>query len=131
MNKLDKFGIIASILCAIHCAILPILVIFLPTFFLSLFVNEYTEWIFLMVSFFIGIWSLCLGYSKHKSIKSLTLISIGFTVLLTGKLIVHYYNHKTPLYLNLLMVLGGLIIASSHYINNKLCSICVKCKHEN
>ena len=130
-NKLDRIGIFSSILCAIHCAILPLFIIFIPSFFVSLFVNDYFEWCFLIISFIIGIISLCFGYKKHKSFKIFPFLSAGLILVLISKILVHNYKHNAPLYLNILMILGGLLIAFSHYLNDKLCNSCIRCKNEN
>ncbi len=130
MDKLDKIGIYASIICAIHCALLPLIIVFLPTFFVSLFINDFVEWTFLLITFLIGIVSLCFGYNKHKSYKVFPIISIGFIILLMSKILIHNYKHNTPFYLNVIMLVGGFIIALSHHINNRLCNTCVKCKNE-
>jgi hypothetical protein len=42
---LDKAGMIASITCAIHCMIMPLVITLLPIFGLSLFATEEFEWI--------------------------------------------------------------------------------------
>jgi uncharacterized membrane protein HdeD (DUF308 family) len=127
MNKLDKIGIYASLLCAIHCAIMPLIVVILPILTISLFVTETVEWLLLISAFIVGISSLCLGFKKHKSKKVFPLLSAGFILILIGKI---YHNHNFLYqfnYLNLIMILGGILITFSHYINNKLCNSCKKC----
>lgn len=131
MVNLDKIGIYASVLCAIHCAITPMIVVLFPVLFISLFISEIFEWILLFSAFLVGISSLCMGFKKHKSYKGFPFLACGFILLAIGKI---YHNHNFLNefnYLNLLMVLGGLLISLSHFINNKLCNTCVKCNNLN
>ena len=91
MNKLDKLGIFSSMLCAIHCTILPIVLILFPVFSISLLTHEKFEWAMLAMSLVLGLSSLCFGYKKHKSFKALSLLAIGILLLLIGKLSHDHY----------------------------------------
>ena len=83
---LDKAGMIASITCAVHCMIMPLIITLLPIFGLSLFATEEFEWILLMISAMLGVTSLCFGFRKHKSFKAFSFLGIGLTFLVIGRL---------------------------------------------
>lgn len=130
-NKLDKVGFIAALLCAIHCSLLPLIVVVLPVIGLSLFVTELMEWLFLAFSLTIGITSLCFGFKKHRSYKALIFLSIGFTLIVIFKLIHEHVEKSHGLHFdfyNVFLVFGGLLVALSHIINSYLCNSCERCK---
>lgn len=127
---LDKAGMVASITCAVHCMIMPLVITLLPIFGLSLFATEQFEWILLIVSAILGITSLCFGFRKHKSYQAFSFLGIGLTLLVIGRLIHQHIEHlkvfQFDLYL-LFLVLGALLVALSHWLNNKLCNSCPPC----
>ena len=127
MNKIDKAGLVASLLCAIHCAILPVLLLIFPIISLSFFVTEMLEFIFLTISLVLGLLSVCFGVKTHKNWNILLYISTGFTFILVGKLMHNHHSHNIFSFVNILMVCGGLMVAFSHYLNNKLCNACKVC----
>lgn len=124
MNKIDRIGFIISITCAIHCAIMPILLIFFPYFLLSLFLTEKLEIYILLSSLILSITSVCFGLKQHKNIKILLIFSVGLISILIGRFIYHNHEHTS---VNFFMVLGGLFLSASHWINSLLCKTCKKC----
>jgi hypothetical protein len=127
---LDKAGMIASITCAIHCMIMPLVVTLLPIFGLSLFATEEFEWMLLMVSAMLGVTSLCFGFKKHKSFRAFSFFGIGLTFLVIGRLAHEHVSHfrvfTFDIYL-LFLVAGAILVALSHWLNNKLCKSCLPC----
>jgi hypothetical protein len=127
---LDKAGMIASITCAIHCMIMPLIVTLLPIFGLSLFATEEFEWMLLMVSAMLGLTSLCFGFKKHKSFRAFSFLGIGLTFLVIGRLAHEHVSHfrvfTFDIYL-LFLVAGAILVALSHWLNNKLCKSCLPC----
>jgi hypothetical protein len=131
--NLDKIGMVASASCVVHCTLLPFVMIAIPTFSVSLFASEEIEWAFLGISFILNLISLCFGFKKHKSYKAFSFSGIGFGLIVICNMIkVHYSRHdhfEFDLY-NVILILGGLSITLSHYINNILCKKCKTCKTE-
>lgn len=129
--NIDKIGIISSLTCAIHCTVLPIVLILFPVFSLSLLTHEKFEWFMLALSLVLGLSSLCFGYKKHKSVKALSLLAVGILLLLIGKLSHGHYvqNNKFEFDIyNVILGLGGILISLSHWLNNSLCKRCSMCK---
>ena len=126
-KDLDKIGTITSFICAIHCFILPFLIVVLPIFSLSLLVTETFEWLFLIATFLLGMTSLCLGYKKHKSYKAIVPLMIGLTLILVIRLFGNHHSHFEFNIYNFLLLFGGLLISISHQINKYLCNSCKKC----
>ena len=124
INYLDKFGMISSAACAVHCFAVPIVITFLPYLGLSFLADETFEIIMLLLSTVLGISSLCLGFKTHKNKKMLFLFSLGICMLFLGHYVHDKYEGPQSI---LILVLGGLALIVSHYINNKLCQKCNSC----
>jgi len=79
----DALGIVASIACAIHCAILPLLVSTLPLFGINIINNIWFEYGMIVLAFLIGLYALKHGYTKHHHhILPIVLFSAGILLLL-------------------------------------------------
>jgi hypothetical protein len=121
---IDKLGIVSSTTCAIHCLVLPLVITFIPYLGLSFFANETFEIIMLVTSIILSMFSICFGYKTHKNKKITLLFSFGLSLLVLGRYV--HENNYTPTSA-LILFLGGIIIALSHYINKKLCNSCTSC----
>lgn len=127
---MNKLGFWSSMICAIHCTLLPLVLILIPTSGVYLFINETFELFFLLGSLFINIANLCFGYKMHKSNKALAILASGLFLFLIGRLLhKHNYDHVIQYDLfNLFMIAGGVMMACSSLINSKLCHTCQKCE---
>ncbi|RFS22384.1 MerC domain-containing protein [Chitinophaga silvatica] len=114
----DFLGISASIICAIHCAIWPLVLMLLPIG--SLWSeNVYVEYCLLGFSFLIGIWSLGRGYlMHHKRFLSVFIFIISFSILLLA----HFYIENSLELLLIFLAAIGIIIA--HLLNYRWMKIC-------
>ena len=61
----DAFGIATSVACAIHCAILPIIISSLPILGVNIIHNSVFEWGMIGLAFVVGSYSLFHGFIKH------------------------------------------------------------------
>jgi hypothetical protein len=110
----DAFGIIASIACAIHCALLPVLVTSLPVFGINIVHNLAFEWGMIVLAFVVGSYSLFHGYTRHHhSVVPVLIFLFGFLFLVLKQF---YIKHD----IILLLVAVGLIV-TAHYYNYRLC----------
>jgi hypothetical protein len=110
----DAAGIVTSIACAIHCALLPVLLTSLPVFGIDIIQNSYFEWGMIALAFFIGCYALYHGYIKHhKSLLPFGLFAVGF-ILLVFKQFLHRYEYW-------LLAVAVALIVSAHYINYRRC----------
>jgi hypothetical protein len=117
--NLDQLGITASTLCAIHCAVVPLLMTVLPLFGLSFLANESVEFTMILISLVLGIWSLSVSYRKqHRRPLPVLILTFGFTLIGIGHLIGH--DSLEPI----LIPIGGLTIAAAHFINMKFVKWC-------
>ena len=121
---IDKFGMISSATCAVHCLLLPFLITILPLSGLSFLVDESFEIVMLFISIICALLSLCFGYRTHKNKIMFILFSIGISLLLLGR-----FAHENDWGNGSLIILffGGATISFSHLINKRLCNNCNSC----
>ena len=113
--NLDILGVAASMLCAIHCLLLPFLLTFGTVGGLAWMENPLFEWIIILTSIFLACLSLFQSYRfKHRNSRPFLIVSIGFSLLFFSQLT---QNHSVE---HLIMAFGGIIIASAHLYNWKL-----------
>lgn len=111
----------ASLLCAVHCALLPLALASLPALGLNAFDVVDIDGAFAVVATLLGLAMMRLGYRRHRS-------RLGWLLLLPGLLLI-WLNTFTPLHDHslahaLMMTLGGLMIAAAHFFNVRLGQTC-------
>ena len=108
----DGLGIATSVLCAIHCGILPLLIPVLPLLGVNIIHNSFFEWTMIAIAFFVGIYSLYHGYIKHHhSLKPVIVFFIGFFFLV----IKQFSSHEI-----ILLIIAVIFIISAHISNFRL-----------
>ncbi len=111
--NLDFAGFAASFICAIHCISMPIL-LSIGMVNSGHFLHNHTfDTVIIIIGICIAAMSLFSDYKMHKSKTPLTLIFIGFTVLIFGLKLGHDLPHI------LMSVVGSIFVASAHIINWK------------
>ncbi len=120
-TTLDRIGIVASCACAVHCAVMPALLGVLPLLGLGVLADERTEWTLIAVSFLIGAASLLPSYFRHhRRATPLLLFAAGLTFIVAGRIV---FEDSVRLETSC-VVCGALLIASSHFVNRRLCQAC-------
>lgn len=110
----DALGITASLACAIHCAILPLVLSSLPVFGIEIIDNPYFEYFMIGLAFLIGAYSLSHGFKKHhRSWVPLLVFSAGISLLFC-KQVWHSWQW-------LFLPPAVLLIVTAHYLNYRLC----------
>ena len=122
--SLDAVGIGASLICAVHCAALPLLFMALPLTGMKFFHNEFLDFSLIGVSFIVGYLALHRGYRKHHhKISPLLLFSIGFPVLVLG----HFFLKKETSII--IIILSAALIITAHLLNWKAVRSQQHCAH--
>ncbi len=116
--KSDQWGIIASIGCAIHCAVLPLIITTLPLLGLEFLANIWVEIIMICISLLVGVYALSGSYPKHKKGLPVLILIFGFLIIAAGHLV--FENIEA-----ILVPIGGLTIAAAHLINWHYTKQCV------
>jgi hypothetical protein len=80
----DAMGIATSIACAIHCALLPLILTSLPLFGINIIHNLFFEWGMIGLAFAVGSYSLFHGFIKHhRNYNPILIFSAGFVIIIT------------------------------------------------
>ena len=113
----DRVGVAASVLCAVHCALLPLVLAVLPALGL-----KFGGWIdfdqaFVVFASVLGATTLTLGYRRHRAFHAWALLVPGL-VLVGLASFTSLHNH-TSTHL-VMMVVGGTMLAAAHALNLRL-----------
>jgi uncharacterized membrane protein YoaK (UPF0700 family) len=112
----DAFGIAASVACAIHCAVLPLILSSLPLFGINIIENQGFEFLMIALAFVVGVYSLYHGRKKHHhSYYPMVLFAAGISLLFIKSML---HSHS----LMLLLPAVSLVVVA-HYVNYKLCRV--------
>ncbi len=119
----DALGIAASIACAIHCAVLPLLMTSLPIFGINIIKNTAFEYGMILLAALVGYQALRHGFKKHHHKKTPVIIfTIGIILLLMKQSWEEYQ-------LFFLIPAMGMIVAA-HTINYLSCRKANHCHKE-
>ena len=126
-------GFSASTICAIHCALIPVILLFLPLIGLEFFTDPIIEIALIGISLVIGIYTLRSGYLKHHGrIYPTVLFIIGLAIIVWGHFFIGHDLHEghvdelTTLSIigAIVIPVGAIMIAIAHYMNRKMCLSC-------
>lgn len=117
LGAADRVGFGASFLCAVHCALLPVLLALAPALGL-----KFGGWIdfdqaFVIFATLLGATTMSLGYRRHRAFHAWVLLLPGLALVWAASF-TELHNH-TALHL-LLMVVGGTLLALAHLLNLRL-----------
>ncbi len=108
----DLISVIASIVCAIHCILLPIFFSTLPLMGLELIENVWIELSSILVTLIVGGKAIYKGYiSHHRNILIVFLFLHGIVIFLISDFIPAQVNQV------LIKLLGAICIIAAHIYN--------------
>lgn len=111
----DVIALSSSILCAIHCAAVPILISFSALGSLQFLDNPWIEWSFIGFAFLLALLSLWPSYKRtHHCTTPLYFAGFGFFFIAIGRL------DFTEWWETANTVFGACLVAYAHYCNWKL-----------
>lgn len=108
----DKIGVTTSLVCAVHCMALPLLLTSLPILGIDLMENKIVEMVMILLAFFIGIIALSKGRKEYSSFRPMVLFSIGIACLIL-KEVFHQWH-------NIILIPAVVFILWAHYSNYKM-----------
>lgn len=112
----DALGITASVACAIHCAVLPLLLTSLPVFGFDIIKNSLFEYGMIVLAFLVGAYALSHGFRKHHHrYMPLAIFSIGILFLFAKQV-----WHNLHLWF---LVPAVTAIVCAHYLNYRFCRV--------
>ena len=66
-SNLDNWGIVTSIVCAIHCAVIPLVITVIPFLNIHIIQTALFEWSMILVAGIIGMFAMRHGYNHHHN----------------------------------------------------------------
>jgi hypothetical protein len=119
---LDRAGMCASLACAVHCAVFPLVLAALPALGLAWLDAEWVDWTMVLLAAGIALRAHRDGFTVHRrclpaSVAVVGLLTIVMTIcLLKGNASQHYMQAS-----------GAVVVTSSHFLNRHLCRTCTVC----
>lgn len=110
----DRIGATASLLCAVHCALLPFVLALLPLIGLGFLADHRFERVFVACAAALASVTIFTAWRRHRRLHALFLLMPGIALLLAGIVIdigAHEWLHTA------LVVCGGVLVASAHGVN--------------
>ncbi len=113
----DRVGIAGSLLCAIHCALMPLVLSLLPALGVGLLGSVDLDQAFVVFATLLGIATLSTGFRRHRAHHAWAILVPGLAMVWVGSFTSmhdHSIGHA------LMMTVGGLLIAAAHFTNLRL-----------
>jgi uncharacterized membrane protein YoaK (UPF0700 family) len=110
----DALGIGTSLVCAVHCALLPLVLTSLPLFGINIINNYFFEYFMIALAFVVGTYALMHGYRKHHGrVFPVLLFTAGIFCLLAKQ---HWHRYEL-----FILPFAVIFIVSAHVINFRAC----------
>jgi hypothetical protein len=113
----DRFGATASFLCAVHCALLPLIIAVLPAIGLGFLANHRYERGFVAFAIMLATTMLIVGFRRHGRFRAFWFLVPGILLLAAGIAVDFDANATTHA---VLVSIGGTLVALSHLTNLRL-----------
>lgn len=113
----DRVGVVGSVLCALHCALLPLLIASLPSLGLAGFSLVDLDQAFTVFATLLGVTTLSVGFRRHRAFRAWMVLVPGLALVWLGSF-TPLHNHSVGHVV--VMVVGGLAIAAAHLVNLRL-----------
>ena len=117
-SLLDRIGATGSLLCAIHCALLPLLIAVLPSLGVAAWLGSGFEEGFVLFATGLGLFSMVWGYRRHRAVQALSLMVPGLAVLWFG--VLYQPLHQSVVPHAIAMTFGGTLVGLAHLANLRL-----------
>ncbi len=114
----DKFAIGLSMLCTIHCLLLPLVLVVLPSLTVLPFADERFHLWMLILVIPTSLFALTLGCKQHKRYGLLVMGMIGLGFLMSAVLAESFVS---PAGEKILTLIGTVFVALGHIWNYRLC----------
>ncbi len=122
-GRADRFGAVASLVCAVHCALLPLVLGALPVLGLSFLADHRYEAMFIAFASVLATLMVAYGFRRHRRLLALWLLLPGIALLLAGAF--SAFAHGSALH-SMLVAVGGVLVAGAHVVNLRLARGCVR-----
>lgn len=128
MSIWDRFGVVLSGLCIVHCILTPAIFLFFPAlaayFVPDIGLVHRILFIFILVAAGFAFW---LGFGRHKQKEPLIYMGIGLFIIIMATFVVHgLVGHSWE---SLVAALGSLFLVRGHLLNHRYCRECKSHDH--
>ena len=124
-SRWDTLGISASVLCAIHCAVLPIALLIFPAISWRMPIEDH---LFHQLMAFIvggvGAAAFLSGYRKHRRRPLLLLASVGIGAIFFGGFCHELLHTETHELERISTLFGSAVLITAHMLNLRACRTC-------
>jgi len=114
MNRWDRFGIILSATCIIHCLLTPVAIIAIPTLANLGASEELLHLLFAIFAIPVAAFSLWCGYKQHRVIQPIFYAVPGISFLWIAMEL-----HEPHWLESVVTGIGGILIISAHVLNHR------------
>jgi hypothetical protein len=119
--KLDSIGLTASLICAVHCALFPFLLLLLTFYGMNFVAGPLLEYSLIIFSVLVGLYTFSHGYrNHHRSFVPLIVFLSGLIIIILSHSIFHETSHGegfSPEYV--ISPIGAIFIGTGHFLNRK------------
>jgi MerC mercury resistance protein len=122
--RLDLVGTCVSLMCALHCLTVPLLVTVLPLAGAGVFLGGSLEVLFLAASVALATGSLCWGFRRHRRWRMFIVLGAALTMIAVGRFLARESFELV------FVVMGAAVLAGGHLLNRYLCLTCRVCEDE-
>ena len=113
---LDHAAIVLSGLCLVHCLLLPVIIVAVPLLAQLNETHFHVQMLLVVVP--VSLFAFAHGYRRHGNLRIIAGGIAGIAVLFIGGTVVHAsYGILAD---SLLTIAGSIVLATSHYFNNRL-----------
>lgn len=112
----DRFGATASLLCAVHCALLPLVLALLPALGLGFLADHRFEHGFIAFASLLALTSLVVGFRRHQRFRAFWFLVPGIALLFAGIV----FEYDSTILHAVLVATGGTLVALAHFTNLRL-----------
>lgn len=114
---LDRFGASASLLCALHCALLPVGLALIPALTGSLLAERGFELGFVVFATGLAVLTIALSWPRHHLLSALWFLVPGVLLLWLGTFT--DLHEVEPLH-TIMVTVGGTLVGVGHLVNLRL-----------
>lgn len=115
---LDRLGAAGSLLCAAHCAALPLVIALLPSLGFATSGQDGWELAFVLFATAVGLFTLLWGWRRHGHVHALRMLFPGLALLWLG--VLYEPLHHALLPHAIVMTIGGALVGVAHLANLRL-----------
>ena len=123
-TRIDLVGACVSLVCAVHCLTIPLLVTVLPLAGAGVLLGGSLEILFIVASVVLAIVSLCWGFRRHRRWRVFVVLGAALTMIAVGRFLASETHELVFVFM------GAMVLAAGHLLNRYLCLTCVVCEDE-